>query len=275
MSLSGLVVGAAGGVGSEVVRQMLTTGYRVTGTVLNEDEAATVRKQTAGVEQILVLDLANADNVVETLRASLDEVNAVVVCAAISPYGPLEIAPLAGFRRTMEINTVSGLAVYQATMPLLRASKGRLVLISSFAGKVSLPFIGHYVASKHALEGLGDVMRYEAKSFGVDVILIEPGSIKTPMVSNQLNTLGRDRQALSAEDARLYGEMYDNFSRLAGQGWETMMMPSVVAEVVLDALHAPNPQARYQVGDDSKYLCDVARKTDSEIDAIIDGFWGG
>ena len=275
MSLSGLVVGAAGGVGSEVVRQMLTKGYRITGTVLNEDEAVMVRTQTPGVEQILVLDLANADNVVETLRASLDDVNAVVVCAAISPYGPLEIAPLAGFRRTMEINTVSGLAVYQATMPLLRASKGRLVLISSFAGKVSLPFIGHYVASKHALEGLGDVMRYEAKSFGVDVILIEPGSIKTPMVSNQLNTLGRDRQALSAEDARLYGEMYDNFSRLAGQGWETMMMPSVVAEVVLDALHAPNPQARYQVGDDSKYLCDVARKTDSEIDAIIDGFWGG
>jgi NAD(P)-dependent dehydrogenase (short-subunit alcohol dehydrogenase family) len=138
-----------------------------------------------------------------------------------------------------------------------------------------LPFIGHYAASKHALEGLGDVMRREARPFGVDVILVEPGGIRTPMVVGQRASLAGDRAALSPADAALYGSMYDNFGKLVGGSWDKMIEPSVVAEAIVGALQSATPQARYQVGDDSKFLCDVARKTDPEIDAVVQGFWGG
>ncbi|MFA5525128.1 MAG: SDR family NAD(P)-dependent oxidoreductase [Tissierellales bacterium] len=272
MSKQALVIGAAGGVGNAVVRVLLDKGCRVTGTVLNDVEAATVKKTTPGVEALLKVDLSDAD-AVYTALSSIDTLDLVVVCAAISPYGPLETSTLDNFRRTLEINTVAALAIYKATMPALRTTQGRFLFISSFAGKVGLPFIGEYVASKHALEGLCDVMRYEAKTFGVDVILVEPGSIKTAMVSDQLESLASDRERLSAAEAKLYGDMYDNFARLAGQGWETMMEPIVVAEVVVNALFAEKPQARYQVGDDATYLCDVARKSDEEIEAVVNQFW--
>ena len=275
MSKKALVVGAAGGVGTEVVKQLLAAGYAVTGTVLNAAEETHLRSAAPTVEKVLHLDLSDADSVLRELKQTITTVDAVAVCAGISPYAPLEIAPLATLRRTLEINTVSDLAVFQAMMPLLRASKGRILFISSFAGKVGLPFVGQYVASKHALEGMGDVMRREAKPFGVDVILVEPGGIRTPMVVGQREGVGRERAALSPEHAALYGHMYDGFAKLVGANWDTMLEPSVVAATVVDALQTATPQARYQVGEDSKFLCETARKTDVEIDAVMAAFAGG
>jgi NAD(P)-dependent dehydrogenase (short-subunit alcohol dehydrogenase family) len=276
MSRTALVVGAAGGVGTEVVKLLEGAGYRVIGSVLNDAEAAHVRKHNPGVAQLFNLDLGNADSVLAELKkqafATLD---AVIICAAISPFGPVETGSLAALRRTLEINTVAAAAIFQATMPALRAAKGRLVMISSFAGKIGLPFIGHYVASKHALEGLGDVMRREAKPFGVTVVLVEPGGINTPMVANQVRDVTNERASLSPAVAAQYGGMYDNFLRLVGKSRAGMLEPSQVASVVLEAVTSASPQIRYQVGEDSKFLCDIARKSDAEIEAVVEGFWSG
>lgn len=146
MSRTALVVGAAGGVGTEVVKQLLAEGYRVIGSVLDDNEEQHVRTHTPDVEKIIRLDMSDADSVLGTLKQELVALDAVAVCAAISPWRPVEIAALSTFRKTLEINTVSCLAVFQATMPLLRASKGRILFISSFAGKVGLQFVGQYVA---------------------------------------------------------------------------------------------------------------------------------
>ena len=276
MSGTALVIGAAGGMGTEVTKILLKDGYAVTATVLDDKEASHLESAAPGVQRTLKLDLANADSVLAELKRSApSSLDAVVVCAAIGPTGPLELAPLATLRRTFEINTVAAAAIYQACMPALAAAKGRLVLISSFAGKIGLPFIGHYVASKHALEGLGDVMRREAKARGVDVILIEPGGVRTPMVLGQLEGVARDRAALSPADAERHGAMYDNFLALVKRSFAGMLEPSVIADAVLLALKANPPQARYPVGEDSKFLCDVARKPDAEIDAIVAGFGAG
>ena len=267
-----LVVGAAGGVGTELVKQLLAENYEVIGTVLNQAEATQLTAKVGPIRDIIELDLTNADNVVTTLKSRIKEVHAVVVSAAISPYGPLEITPLAQLRKTLEINTISAVAVYQACMPLLRTSKGRIVLISSFAGRMGLPPIGHYVASKFALEGIGDVMRREAKPWDVNVIVVEPGGIKTPMVTGQIASIGKDRAALSAEHAALYGELFDTFAALLNKGWETGLDPSVVAAKIVEALQSDAPKARYQIGDDSNYLCNVASKqSDIEQDAIVAG----
>ncbi|UCV23603.1 SDR family NAD(P)-dependent oxidoreductase [Ferribacterium limneticum] len=275
MIRTALVVGAAGGIGVEIVKQLLGEGYQVTATVLNDKEAAHLQAWAPGVGTTLKLDLSNADGVLEELkRLAIPSLDAVVVCAAIGPTGPVEISPLAVLRLAFEINTVAAAAIYQACMPSLRDAKGKLVLISSFAGKVGLPFLGHYVASKHALEGLADVMRREAKADGVEVIVIEPGGVKTPMVTGQLESVARDRAALSPEEALRFGQFYDGFLSVAKKSWDTMLDPSVVANTVIEALKSSTPQIRYPVGDDAKFLCEVARKTDPEIDAIVASFMG-
>lgn len=273
MNRNALVVGAAGGMGTEVVKQLLQAGYQVTATVLSDKEAEHLQAAAPGVGKTIKLDLSNADSVLVDLKhLAIPSLDAVVVCAAIGPLGPVEISPLAILRRTLEINTIGAAAIYQACMPALRAAKGRLVLISSFAGKVGLPFLGYYATSKFALEGLGDVMRREAKVSGVDVIIVEPGGVKTPMVTGQLEAVKRDRAALSPEDAERFGPFYDGFAAIAQKSWDAMLEPSVIADTVMEALRANPPQIRYQVGDDSKFLCEAARKPDAEIEAIVAAF---
>lgn len=276
MSRTALVIGAAGGMGTEVVRQLLAQGYQVTGTVLNSTEEAHVQTQTPTISNTIHLDLGDADTVLTRLKAlDLPRLDAVVLCAAIGPLGPVEVAPLATLRRALEINTVAAAAVYQACMPGLRAARGRLVLISSFAGKLTLPFLGHYAASKHALEGLADAMRREARADGVEVIIIEPGGVRTPMVTGQLESVARDRDALSPEQTARFAPYYDGFLAVAKKSWDNMLEPSAVADVVTQALQADTPAARYPVGPDSVFLCEVARKSDAEIDATITAFMGG
>lgn len=266
-----LVVGAAGGVGLEVARQLLAAGFEVIGTVLDKTEAA--RLAAIGpLKDVIELDLGDAGQVAAALAPRLDRLDAVVHCAAISPYGPLEIASLAQLRRTLEINTVSAVAVYQACIPLLRARRGRLALVGSFAGKVGVPFVGHYVASKFALEGLADVMRREARPWGVKVVLFEPGSIKTPMLTGQIATIGRDRAALTAEQAERYGGLYEVFAGHLNNGMASGLDPAFVAANVVAALQEDDPQPRYRLGDDAAFLCQAAAtQSDRELDDIMAG----
>lgn len=276
MSRTALVVGAAGGMGTEIAKALQANAYRVVATVLDDKEGAHLKSQVPAITEVHKLDLSNADSVLATLKAlPIRSLDAVVVAAAIGPTGPLEHGPLSMLRKTLEINTISAAAIFQACMPALSAAKGRLVLISSFSGKVGLPFLGHYTASKFALEGLGDVMRREAKPRGVQVILIEPGGVKTGMVAGQLADVARERAALSAGDAERFGPMYDNFLALLKRSIDGMLPPSAVAEVVLEALTTNPPQVRYQVGEDAKFMCETSRKPDAEIDTIVAGFVGG
>lgn len=268
-----LVVGAAGGVGRSVVERLLQQGDCVIATVLDAAEAAALRAAAPTVAQILTVDLGDADAAAAILREQIDALDAVVVCAAIGPVGPLETLPIATLRKTLEINSVAGVAIYQACMPLLRRSRGRLVFISSFSGKVALPFVGAYSGSKFALEGLGDVMRREAAPFGVDVILIEPGGISTPMVQGQVDAARRGRDALTPEVAALYGPLYDTFIKVLQSALTGGMQPSVVAAAVADALAAEKPAARYVVGDDAQFICNsVAVMADAEADQTLAAF---
>lgn len=271
-----LVVGAKGGVGSAVVAQLVAAGRRVIATVRRAEDAADVRAASPGVADVIVVDLADGDATRRILDAYCADLSlaGVIVCAARGGYGPLETSALDEFRAKLEINVVSHLAIFQACLPALRRAKGRLVLVSSYSGKVALPFLGQYKASKFALEGLADVMRMEAAQFGVRVLVVEPGGIATEMSHGMARSIDADTAALSAEEEALYGQFYRAFGRLLKEAHD---MPSGadVAAVIIAAFDAEDPDPRYPYGNDTAWLLEQKHTlSDREMDALAMQIYG-
>jgi NAD(P)-dependent dehydrogenase (short-subunit alcohol dehydrogenase family) len=145
------------------------------------------------------------------------------------------------------------------------------------AGVVAMPFIGAYVASKFALEGIVDVMRREALPQGVNVTLVEPGGIKTPMVSEQLSTLKPDYESLNDEERQRYGYLYRGFTAMATKSHlEEASSPEEIARVVITALDDEHPQPRYIGGADAAGLIQYARdNTDNAVDEFFANAFAG
>ena len=269
-----LVVGGAGGVGSAVVNLLVNRGCKVVTTVLEPAEAASIKERYGGMVQCHIVDLSNSDAALikfKEIVSSMDHLNAVAVCAATAPCGPLELTPLSTYRKAFEINCVSEVAIYQATMPALRQTGGRIVLLGSVGGRLAYTFMSAYIATKFALEGLCDVMRREAAAQGVKVSLVQPGGIRTNMVHQQLVDVRRDVAALDEKNRDLYGYLYEGYLRLAERGLgEGASTAEQVAEVVLEALEAEAPESRYVAGADAKHLLgSIGAMSDADIDRLF------
>lgn len=274
-----LLIGANGGLGRAVARQLIDHGDSVTALVSQQATLKQFERDLPGSHRVLALDLADADAVREfaaTLIPKIAPLSAVIFCAAVSPFAPAEMSSLDEFRRTLEINCISLLAVYQSAMPALRRDGGRLVITSSLSGRVATPMMGAYVASKFALEGLADVMRQEASEWGVPVIVLQPGTIDTPVLNRSRDALAARLAALSDSERGLYGRLYRQMlyrieEALAAGG---LMRPEVVAGAVIEAIDSPDPLPRYRIGADAEFLIEASRtKSDREIDAIILGLY--
>lgn len=273
-----LVVGAAGGIGMAVVQQLVRRGDHVIGTVLDQAQADQLRVAVPDIAGAQILELSDPVQVVTRVAAitgQMGQVDQVVVCAAIGPIGPAELTPLATYRQTMEINFLSNVAIFQATLPALRQSKGRLLLVSSMSGKVPLPFIAAYTASKHALEGWADVVRQEVAADGVEVILLEPGGVRTGMVSAQIAAAKQMLGDLTAEQAMRYGALYRGFIGAAQAGYDGAgSTPDQVAAIAVDALCAEKPETRYVAGPDAQQLIGARTAlSDREMDATLAAFF--
>jgi len=176
-----LVTGASSGIGAAITRELAARAFEVFGTVRRSDDEAGVRALGATPVRLDVTDGPS----ISAARANIERSLAgrpfvgLVNNAGIAGAGPLELVPLDEVRQVLEVNVLGVLAVTQTFLPLLKASRGRIVNISSVAGRSSLPFMGPYTASKHALEALSDSLRRELPTFGVDVIVIEPGSVQS------------------------------------------------------------------------------------------------
>ena len=267
-----LVIGGAGGVGSVVLKMLVERGDRVLTSVLNEAEAAQVRAVHGDKVKIGLVDLGDAERALEQLRALISgsgALDAVAVCAAISPNGPVESTPLSLVRKTLEINAVSNVAVFQACIAALRESRGRIVFISSMAGRAALPFAGAYSMSKFALEAIADAMRREVAGQGVSISLVEPGGIRTPLMGHQVATIGDTIAKLPAQEDALYGHFYRAFAAITSESYRnTASTAEQVASVVVEALDAAEPQARYIAGEDARQLIGMI---DTMSDVQADG----
>jgi NAD(P)-dependent dehydrogenase (short-subunit alcohol dehydrogenase family) len=274
-----LLVSANGGVGLAVARKLIARRYSVIATVSRPEKLDEFRRRIPGCERVMALDLTDDQRIAEVVgevAAGTPPLDGVIVCAAISPFAPAETTPLAAFRAVMQVNCVSHLQIYQCAMPALRQSRGRIVFIGSVSGRVATPMMAAYCASKFALEGLTDVMRQEARAFGVDVVLLQPGTIDTPIVARSRDSLAAALRDLPEPERALYGTLYAQIKHrvdIALNGHE-MMPADLVADALIHALEVARPEARYPIGSEADFLLAASRsKSDRELDDLILGVY--
>jgi NAD(P)-dependent dehydrogenase (short-subunit alcohol dehydrogenase family) len=179
--------------------------------------------------------------------------------AGIVVAGMLEFLPLDALRHQLEINVIGQIAVTQAFLPSLREAQGRIVNIGSLGGLISGPFTGAYSASKFALEALTDSLRQELRPWNIQVSIVEPGFIHTPIVNKSVAAAEELRAQLPAEALELYGPRLRAVRDATEREAAHAPSPEVVVKAVVHALTAHHPRTRYVVGDRSGFQISVGR----------------
>jgi NAD(P)-dependent dehydrogenase (short-subunit alcohol dehydrogenase family) len=218
----------------------------------------------------LVFDVTDVEGARHAL-AGIDALDAVVANAGIAIAAPLEFLAEHELSRQLDVNVVGQLRVVQPLIPLLRRSRGRVVLMGSIGGRSALPFLGAYAMSKFALEAFADSLRVELAPWGIHVAIVEPGTIATAMWTKPQRALDE----YPPEAAELYGARIERFRKLAAARSSKGVAPAEVAKAVEHALTAPRPRTRYVVGPDARKRARVQRLPDRLRDRVLTRFLFG
>jgi NAD(P)-dependent dehydrogenase (short-subunit alcohol dehydrogenase family) len=257
-----LITGASTGIGRVTSLHLAAAGWRVFAGVRDPAAGERLRAKARTGEVIpLTLDVTDAQQI-EAARACVQEetagaggprvgsLDALVNNAGIGVGGPLELLSPEDLRMQFEVNVFGQVAVTRALLPALRAARGRIVLLSSIGGLVSVPFNGPYAASKHAIEALGDALRGELHSSNIQVSLVEPGSVKTPIWGKAQDTASA--LEVPPELQQEYGRVPAIFAKILADTERRGVSPEQVAATIERALTARRPRARYIVGRDAR-----------------------
>jgi NAD(P)-dependent dehydrogenase (short-subunit alcohol dehydrogenase family) len=206
-----LVTGASTGIGRATALRLDRAGHRVLATVRREEDGSALAGAASERLEPLRLDVTDRESIAATAER-LDgggdsRLDGLVNNAGTAIAGPLELLPIDDFREQLEINLVGQVAVTQAMLPALRRARGRIVFVSSIGGRMAFPFNGPYHASKWAIEAVGESLRNELRPWGIEVSLVEPGSVATPIWAKGQARADEflDSPEVGEEAARLYG----------------------------------------------------------------------
>ena len=184
-----LITGVSTGIGKSCAKILSSNNYKVFGTIRTEEDAEILKKELGANFYPIMMDVTNEESIdtaKETIQKNIPnkQLDILINNAGIALGGPIKYIDTDMFRKQFEVNLFGVVSVTNAFLELLGATeknnhKGKIIMISSISGKRSYPFVSPYVASKHALEGLSDCIRKELMLYGIDVVLIEPGPVKT------------------------------------------------------------------------------------------------
>ena len=251
MSQGGAIVvtGASSGIGLACTQALAQRGYDVFAGV--RQDADFNRLGTLSGVTPLRLDVTDQPAVelaVASVRERCVTLRAVISNAGIAVAGPLEYLPLDDLRRQLEVNVIGALAITQAFLPLLRTTSGRIIFIGSISGRLAVPYIGPYGASKAALRALAGALRVELAPAHVGVVLIEPSSVRTPIWQKGLDGEEQLRRRIGAAGVQIYGRVIDAMvAETRRQDKDGMPVEPVVAAIVR-AIEARRPPAEVLVG---------------------------
>ena len=245
-----VVTGASSGIGADVAALLAHEGFLAFAGVRSDADEARVATLHEHIRPLRldVTDPASIDEAAQTVARSGHVLRALVGNAGVAVAGPLEFLPVDELRRQFEINVFGALAVAQAFLPQLRAARGRLVFVGSISGRLAVPFIAPYSASKFALRALADALRVELAPAGIGVSLIEPSAVKTPIWQKGRDSRDALLASLPPKAVEYYSAEIDAVFATTAREERGAMPVRDVSRAVLHAIAARKPKARYLVG---------------------------
>lgn len=183
---------------------------------------------------------------------------------------PVESLPMAEWRRVFEVNLFGHIAVTQALLPALLRSKGRVVNISSAGGKFAMAAYGAYAGSKFALEAVSDSLRREVAPLGVQVVVVEPGGVRTEMADRGIATANRLAAGMTPEQDERYGSLVQANNKLMASGTASGLTADAATLVIAKAVTARRPHTRYTAGRDAALIMRLGRVlSDRTLDRVL------
>ena len=254
-----LVTGAGSGIGEACAKRLSESGWRVFAGVLDETQRAHVEQSRLERVTPVVLDITKVDAIAaaaETIAAEVGQrgLAGLVNNAGIGVVGPVEFVPIDRLRHQLEVNLIGHVAVTQACLPLLRKATGRIVYISSLAGRLSIPLLSPYSVSKFGIEAVCDALRQELRPWNMHVACIEPALINTPILSSTDAAADAAFAAMSEEGRGLYGSFFNRL-KTATDMRAAAQPPDVVARAVAHALTARRPKRATSLAECAGSFC--------------------
>lgn len=238
-----LVTGASAGIGKATALYLAQNGYTVYGAARRVDKMEDLKSQ--GIK-IIAMDVTKDESMVagiDQIMKAEGRIDILVNNAGFGSYGAIEDVAMEDARYQLEVNVIGAMRMTQLVLPAMRKNNfGKIVNVSSIGGKIATPFGGWYHASKFALEGLSDSLRNEVRSFGIDVILIEPGGIKSEWGGIAFDSMVKT----SGQGA--YKEMVAKMAKAFTDTLEKNPEAIVIGKLIKKAIEASKPKARYSAG---------------------------
>jgi short-subunit dehydrogenase len=247
-----VVTGVSTGIGWGITKVLIANGFTVFGSVRRQSDADRLQREFGEAFTPLMMDVTDRQAIERAAAQVSAQVGSSTLAglvnnAGVAVPGPLLHLPLEEYRRQLEVNLVAPLSVTQVFAPLLgadlarRGPAGRIINIGSTAGKIGIPFMGAYVASKHGLEGMSEALRRETMIYGIDVIMIVPGPVATAIWDKG------EAEDLSAYAHTGYGVTLEQFRKYIIEDGRKGLKPERLGEAVYVALTAQRSKASYTV----------------------------
>jgi NAD(P)-dependent dehydrogenase (short-subunit alcohol dehydrogenase family) len=266
-----VITGASTGIGAATARELARRGFHVLAGVRRDRDADAIR--APGIEP-LIIDITNPDHI-QALATRVYEdpqgraLGALVNNAGIGVNVPVEAFAIDEWRRLFEVNLFGHVVVTQALLPALIVSKGRVVNISSVGGKIAMATYGPYAGTKFALEAVSDSLRRELAPTGVQVVVVEPGAVRTEMPGRAIATANELAATMTPEQNERYGALLHAINAQTAAHTASCLPADAAAKVIAKAVTARKPRTRYTVGRDAAMIGLVRCLPDRTLDRIL------
>jgi NAD(P)-dependent dehydrogenase (short-subunit alcohol dehydrogenase family) len=248
-----VVTGASTGIGKACALHFDSLGFQVFAGIRKQADAVTLQQEASPRLTQIYLDVTKSETIASAAKAVTAAVGdaglaGLINNAGIAVGGPLEFLSIDGLRQQLEVNVIGQIAVTQAFLSLLRQGRGRIVNMGSISGRMAMPFLGPYAASKFALGALTDSLRVELYPWDIQVSIVEPGSIDTPIWGKSLSAADQMAKTWPQQAQDLYGQAMDVTRQAVADAGRSAASVNKVVEAVTHALTADRPKTRYLVG---------------------------
>lgn len=257
------ITGASSGIGKSTAKLLLKNHFIVYGGARRIEKMKDLEDMGARILKLDVTNNISSKKFINTIIQEQNRIDVLINNAGYGLFGPIEDIPLQEAQKQFDVNVFGLSRMTQLILPYMRAQhSGKVINISSIGGKIVTPFGGWYHATKFAVEALSDDLRMQTKNLGIDIIVIEPGGIKTEWDSFALNNL-----------LKYANEPYKNYAKKIGESFKKSYKhaspPDVVARIILKSIKAKKPKTRYSVGSKAKLSLFVAKLPDRLRDWML------